>query len=213
MPRAKNSPKPNLSEGQIYERALALIDEHGTEALSMRRLAATLEVDPMALYYYIPNKEALLRGVYDLVLEELALKQDKTKPWQARLKTLAHNVRTLALRHPKLFPHLMISETVTEQEFEILEELYGLLDSAGLSPDSIAHASCALFTFITGFAMHESSGTLAQLSPSEERALESLPPDRYPHMQRLKEAIKKSDPEADFEYGLELLIRGLEKPA
>lgn len=211
MPRPKSGSKSKLSETQIYERALSFIDNEGVEALSMRRLAATLGVDPMALYYYVPNKEALLQGVYDLVLKEMTLGTDTTKSWQGRLRSLGRNVRALALRHPKLFPHLMVSESVSEREFEIFEGLYSLLAEAGLSERAIAQASCVLFTFITGFALHEVNGTLAQLSPGEEGALEALSPERFPYTHRLNGAFKSRDSEVDFEYGLELLIRGLQQ--
>ena len=54
-----------LARERIVAAAIRIIDDEGLEALSMRRLGSALGVNPMAAYYYVPNKAAL----YDLVLE------------------------------------------------------------------------------------------------------------------------------------------------
>jgi len=64
-------PEQPLSHERIVHEALALVDNEGLEALSMRRLAATLGVDPMAIYYYLPNKAALKDAIVEAVNTEI----------------------------------------------------------------------------------------------------------------------------------------------
>ncbi len=61
-PKAGEEP---LTRGRILKMALSLVDEHGMEALSMRRLAKELGVDPMAIYHHVPGKRALLTGLIE----------------------------------------------------------------------------------------------------------------------------------------------------
>ena len=69
MPPRTDEPQPArqpLSRERILRTAVALADEHGSDAVSMRRLAQELGVDPMSLYHHVANKDALLDGMADL---------------------------------------------------------------------------------------------------------------------------------------------------
>src|SRR5208337_4377183 len=57
-----------LERERIVQTALELVDRDGLDALSMRRLGAELGVDPMAIYYHIPNKQALLEAIVEAVM-------------------------------------------------------------------------------------------------------------------------------------------------
>ena len=110
------SRKAPLSRELVLSTALALVDAEGLDALTMRRLGQELDRDPMSLYRYAANRAALLDGVSELVLDELAIFPDDPD-WQSQLRKIAHDLRLLALRHPilrlglhrlpaKSFPHL-----------------------------------------------------------------------------------------------------------
>jgi len=76
---------------QILDAALAIADEEGLEAVSMRAVAARVGVSPMALYPHVGSKEALLDGMVGRLLGELPA---PTGPdWQAGLRAAAHGVR------------------------------------------------------------------------------------------------------------------------
>src|SRR5215212_3529193 len=60
-----------LSKGRVLETAVALADEGGVDALSMRKIAQALGVVPMALYKHVTNKNELLDGMIDVVVGEL----------------------------------------------------------------------------------------------------------------------------------------------
>jgi AcrR family transcriptional regulator len=76
---ARTSRKP-LSRERVLAAAVALVDAHGVPALTMRRLAADLQVEAMSLYYHLPDKEALLDGVVETVLAEIISAVDHAAP-------------------------------------------------------------------------------------------------------------------------------------
>lgn len=141
-----------LSPGRIHGAALALIDAHGIEALSMRRLAAALGVDPMSIYHHVPGKQALLHGVFQAVLEELAIPRRGPGGWQAVLRQLARRFQALARRHPRVVPALLGSGHRTAREREIHAAIDASLLEAGFGAEDRARLAWALYTYATGLA-------------------------------------------------------------
>ncbi|HWS74963.1 MAG TPA: TetR family transcriptional regulator [Quisquiliibacterium sp.] len=141
-----------LSAGRIHAAALALIDEHGTEGLTMRRLAAVLGVDPMSIYHHVPGKQALLQGVYQAVLEELAIPRRGSGGWQAVLRELARRFLALARRHPRVVPALLASPQRTAREREIHAAIDTCLVEAGFGVEDRFRLARAIYTYATGLA-------------------------------------------------------------
>lgn len=210
MKSSRNSRTP-LSVATIHEAALELIDQHGLEALSMRSLAAALGVDPMAMYHHIPNKAALIVGLYNTVLADLIPGTASTESWQEGLKTLARQYRTLALRHPKLFPSLIASNDDTENAHRAFDRLYGLMLSSGLSLEKVVHASESFFAFVTGFALIEIHDANATSKESSLEFFAQVDTGDYPHIKRLMPEIASVKVLDSFEFGLQTLIAGLEQ--
>ena len=200
-----------LSITSIYAAALELIQRNGLEALSMRSLAAVLGVDPMAIYHHIPNKAALIVGLYNTVLAELIFDRASTEPWRDGLKTLARQYRNLALRHPKLFPGLIASNDYIANAYRAFDRLYGLMLESGLSLEKVVHASETFFAFFTSFALIEIQDASA---PSDQSTLESfaqMDQRDYPNITRLMPLMSGIDVQDRFEFGLELFMSGLEQ--
>jgi AcrR family transcriptional regulator len=88
------SPRGTLDRRRILGAAVEFIDEHGIDALTMRRLGSQLGVEAMALYRYVPSREQLLDGVVETVVDELYGDPDvhmqATHGWQDYLQRLAH---------------------------------------------------------------------------------------------------------------------------
>ena len=141
-----------LSPARIHEAALALIDEHGIEALSMRRLAAALGVDPMSIYHHVPGKQALLQGVFQAVLEELAIPRRGEGGWQAVLRQLARRFHALSRRHPRVVPALLASSQPTAREREIHAAIDACLAEAGFDVDDRIRLAWSIYTYATGLA-------------------------------------------------------------
>ena len=94
----------------ILDQALALVDERGLAAMSMRAVAERVGLTSMALYPYVGGKDALLDGLVDLLHLELgtAYGDDPADiDWRHRLRALGRAVRALARAHPGAFPLLL----------------------------------------------------------------------------------------------------------
>ncbi len=78
--------------------AVALADEHGIEALSMRRLAKELGVEAMSLYNHVANKDDMLDGMIDLVFAEIELPTTEGD-WRAAMRRRALSTREALNRH------------------------------------------------------------------------------------------------------------------
>src|SRR4051812_17636236 len=102
------SQRGGLDQRRILLAAVEFIDRQGLHALTMRRLGAFLGVEGMALYRYVPSREALLDGVVDTVLDALHADPEvhlhAKHGWQNYLQRLAHGIRRIALDHPAVFP-------------------------------------------------------------------------------------------------------------
>ncbi|GLW98619.1 TetR/AcrR family transcriptional regulator [Microtetraspora sp. NBRC 16547] len=154
-----------LSSREIYGEALRLIDERGVEALSMRKLAAELDVNPMSLYHHVPNKEALLEGVCDLVISGIELPADDAAPWQEQLKALGVGLRAIALAHPALYPYLVSRPRLMRHD-TVWEAQNRVLAAAGVPEERRPRIRNVLFAFTTGFLLTEINGVFPE--PDDE---------------------------------------------
>jgi AcrR family transcriptional regulator len=117
---------------QILLAALAVADEEGLDAVSMRSVAERVGVSAMALYPHVGSKEALLDGLVDILLAELPVAEVAgDDPW-TRLTSLAHELRALARRHPSAFGLLLSRPSVTPDAVRATDAVYqALLDLGG----------------------------------------------------------------------------------
>ncbi|MFF0308912.1 TetR/AcrR family transcriptional regulator [Streptosporangium sp. NPDC004379] len=171
--------------------ALRLIDAAGVEKLSMRKLAAELDVNPMSLYHHVHDRTDLLRGVCALVAAEVRLPPDDGAPWQDQLRALAHVYRSIARSHPSLWSHMNTHPDVVDQSGALWVVYNRILVAAGVPADRLAHTRTALFTFVSGFITAESEGLLAELA-------------------ELAELDGVDDADATFAVAVDLIIAGLE---
>src|SRR4029453_16790766 len=103
----KTRPRGFLARELIIKEALALLEEHGPGALSMRRLADRLGVAPTALYTHVRGKADLIDGLIDQVYAGLTLELDRSGDWTQQLATLGQQVREHLLAHPAVVPYAL----------------------------------------------------------------------------------------------------------
>ena len=146
---------------EILDAALALADEGGLDAVSMRAVAQRVGVTAMALYPHFSGKAALLDGLVGRVLADLP-RPDPDGSWQQRLSGLAHAVRELAHRHPSIVPLLFSRPAVTPDAVRVVDAIYQALMDAGVPPGQVARLERMLSTFVLGYAVSEVSGRFAR---------------------------------------------------
>src|SRR5687767_2380809 len=95
--------KQPLSRDGILDAAVDLLDRHGMEGLSMRRLGSALGVEAMSLYNHIPSKSALLDGIHERILMSLD-PPAHARSWQSFVRHQAHALHRALLAHPNAIP-------------------------------------------------------------------------------------------------------------
>src|SRR5687767_9039087 len=98
QPRKQGRPKASeesLTRERILAAALQLVNEHGVNHLTMRRLATTLNVDPMSIYHYLPGKSAVIAGLVEIVFSEFSVATTADAPWQDQVRAFVAAYRTL----------------------------------------------------------------------------------------------------------------------
>ena len=203
-----------LTRERVVSTALSVVDEEGLEAMSMRRLAKELGVDPMAIYHHLPNKRALLSGMIQKAFSEMRVPEGaESWEWQERVRAWARAFRDVARTHPKLVPQLAsYPEAAAEATLESTEELYAAFEAAGMSPREIVAAVGVVVDYLIGFALAEASGAMGE--PDEQREmiamLDARPQEELPAMRRTFETLADEDLGTDFEFGLDVVLAGLE---
>ncbi|MDQ3388516.1 MAG: TetR/AcrR family transcriptional regulator [Gemmatimonadota bacterium] len=205
-----------LNRERVVRAAVTLADEHGIEALTMRRLGSALGVEAMSLYNHVANKDDILDGLIDLVFEEIGLPA-RDVDWRTALRRRAVSAREVLMRHRWAVGLMDSRSTPGAATLRHHDTVIGILRASGFSMREIAHSGALLDAYIFGFVLQEKS--LPGASPEETEAivaalLEQLPPDEYPHL-RAFTVEHVLQPEYDFgkefEYGLDLILDGLER--
>src|SRR5919109_5379825 len=152
-------PRTPLTRERVLRAAIALADESGVEALTMRRLAKELGVEAMSLYNHVANKGDLVDGMVDVVLGEVELPADEPD-WRAAVRKCAPSFHEVLVGHPwaaslVIFPRGTTTPPVDSPRLRYMEWLLGRLREAGFSADLTYHAYHALDAHILGFTMWE----------------------------------------------------------
>lgn len=208
-PKAGQAP---LNRDRILSAALGLVDKHGMKAFSMRRLAAELGVDPMAIYYHLPNKQAILAGLVERVCGELRLPPAGSGTWADRVRAVARAYHGLVRAHPELVLYLVTDrQAAAVAALTINEALYEALAEAGLPPRQIVRAADLVVDYVNGYALGEVSGAGGQPGewPELNELLAGLPAGQFPALRRVIGGLTPEETGGDFGAGLEIILAGI----
>lgn len=215
MPRRKRSPP--LSEQRVLDAALAIVDVEGLDALSMRRLGASLGVDPMAVYHYVPGKQELLRRLAERAFSGVQV-PEAGGDWRSRLRAWADAYRQAALAHPNLaLQALADPQVVMAAAVRVSEGLYQLLEDAGLGPAHVIATASLLVDYLNGSLLASLPGTTVSGPPATSdggpttltEELERHPGDAFPVQRRILAAAGEPAVD-DLTPALDVIIAGVE---
>lgn len=208
MPRkANNTP---LTRDSIVQTAMHLIAQEGIESFSMRKLAAVLGVNPMAVYYYLPNKEAILQTVVEQALSVLPFPE--AEDWQTAVRHAAEAYRRFAAAQPELFAHMLTYQRSIPVAFSVDEYLASALVRTGLSAVQIVQIVYFIVNTIAGIALSEITRSLGRGRDALEvhQALQGLPAETFPTIHRLTQQVTPDDLRLNFDLALHMMIAGVE---
>jgi AcrR family transcriptional regulator len=206
------SPRVPLSRERVLQTALALADEGGVEAVSMRRLGQALGVEAMSLYKHVADKEAILDGIADLVMDEVEVPSPDLD-WRTSIRRSAISAHEALRRHPWAGVVLESRLNPGPARLRYLDAVVGVLRGAGFDTPIVARAFMALDSHTYGFTMQELALPFDAGSASgvaEEMAARVFA-DAYPNLLAMAELAMSGAPLLDFEFGLDLLLDGLER--
>ncbi len=198
-----------LSRERVLRAALALVDEEGVEALTMRRLGRELGVEAMSLYGYVDSKEDLLEGVVEQIFREMPLIAPGPGDWQVRLRRHAAVYRKVLLAHPNVVRLVARRPLETEGIAAFVDSAVAELRSVGLD---LSMADRVL-GIIAGFTQgHVAEQVGDELRPRPSTPVERPPVDsrRFPHLAGIL-GLKPTDYDAEFELGIDFIIAGIER--
>jgi len=198
-----------LSRRRVLEEAVRFVDREGLEALTMRKLGAELGVEAMSLYNHVPNKSALLDGMVEVLLGEVEVPAEN-HGWEKRIREGYGAFRRLAHEHPNVFPLLVNRPPETMDGVWLVEEFLRTLEEAGFDKGTTLHAFRALSRYTFGYAMAEIRGFALQPDGSRLGA-HRLSPEDFPRLCELEPQLENIDHDAEFEFGLDLILTGLQK--
>jgi AcrR family transcriptional regulator len=196
-----------LSRRRVLEAAVEFVDRWGLEALSMRKLGAELGVEAMSLYNHVPNKDALLDGMVEVLLGEIELPPEDLG-WEERVREAYRAFRRLAHRHPNVFPLLVNRPPSTLDGAWLVEEFLRVMRAAGFDALTALHAFRTLSNYTFGYAMAEIRGFALEPGNSSAGA-GTLDPERFPNIAALAPRLEDLDHDAEFEFGLDVILAGL----
>lgn len=207
-----------ITRTQVLRTALAIIDSDGVEALSMRRLGRALDRDPMAVYRFAETKTALLDGVVELVLLDLAV--DSTdRDWSSQLRLVAHRFRAIAVAHPHVVPLLVTRPLATplalrpHGTLRPLEATLELLVRSGFSVVDALHIYRMFFGFLFGHVLNELQEIVDNPEETDDLlrlGLHRLSIKEFPRLRSLAPALAAYDGVSELERGLDILLSGLQ---
>lgn len=206
----REGPGTPLTRRQIVQTALTLVDRVGLKDLSMRRLGVELGADPMAVYYHIPNKQALLDAIVEAVMAGIDLSVDNpAAPPEQRILRAAHAYRDAMLAHGNALPIVLAHGPVTPAALRPVELLMGILRDAGLPPAEALAGMNAIAATVRGVVGMMASGPAQRPSPEQLEAMSrNFPPGEFPHLHEAMGYLGDSLGRG-FDFGIRALARGL----
>ncbi len=216
--KTRDAERTRLSRSAVVDRALALADGEGVDALTIRRLATELGVTPMALYWHFRSKEELIAGLAERIWGEIRTDVDRSSPWFDQLRMMLESLIDVLRAHSSASSLLLTSEKLGPSHWQATETTLDILHVAGFDPRHASEiAKSALWTGLTlvmsepGFDPGLTPQERAEVQRRKQVELASLPPDRYPRLVAAAVPMTSCDDNAEFHYrfGVDLFIAGV----
>jgi AcrR family transcriptional regulator len=207
-----------LTKERVLRTAVALADQGGIDSLSMRKLAQSLDVVPMALYRHVANKDELLSGLVDVVVGEIDPPLEEAD-WKTAIRARILSARRVLLRHPWASRVMESRTEPTPTVLAYMDSMMGMFQAGGFSIHLIHHTMHAMGSRLMGFSQ-ELFNDSADVNPAADADMWRVMADRYPNIAALVEIVMHDDASVvgagcddqfEFEFALDLMLDGLER--
>jgi AcrR family transcriptional regulator len=209
-------PRQPLSRQRIVQAAIQQADSAGLEALTMRHVAKALRAAPMALYRHVSSREDLIDSMIDVVFSEITLPLGGAG-WRQAMRERALSLRDVLARHRWAIGLMESRRHPGPANLRHHDAVIGKLRSAGFDIAMVAHAYSLLDGYIYGFALTKMNvpfDTTAEIDAMAQDMFEPFPANEYPNLAEFvtDHVLKPGyDYAEEFEYGLDVILDGLEQ--
>jgi AcrR family transcriptional regulator len=218
VPR-RRGPRRALTEDEILDAALGLLDEGGRDAASVRGIAARVGVAPNAVYTYFPDKAAVIKALVERLLGEVDhdVFADRSRPWRERVEALAMDLRAHLSAHPGAVSLMIGGPMDGPHALALNERLLELLADAGLSRTEAARASYLLIVYVFGSLALEvaEQHEPGPLPPEEDRMdtrrenFAATPADAFPRTAAASATMTGYISTEQYRWGLGRVLDGI----
>lgn len=220
VPAGQGQRRGRIDRDTVLDAALDLVDQHGVDALTMRRVATELGVDPMTLYRHVKNKEALLDGIVEQLWSHVSVTASGSEDWKAVLGQLGTGLREVVMRHPNAATLLLSRPVLPRSALELLQRALQVVTDAGFEERrAAAIVRCVSSVALSDAALQvgygvssRQGGDPGEIAPDQLISLtQLLPPDTPPDLVRVAWTIcPPLETDGDFGFALELIVAGAE---
>jgi AcrR family transcriptional regulator len=204
----KNKTEP-LDRNRIAQVALNMIDQHGIDQLSMRKLGSELGVEAMALYHYFRNKAELLDGILDIALEEVSARLAAEGSPLQRVRATFDGLRLMAIEHPHAYLAMVSRRFRTQISLQFYEQLLQHFHDAGLSPAQSARYYRMMANFTAGAGLAE-VGSRAKQPDATPIILENFDQPEFPLITAAMPFLRVSEIDGIYHTGMDILFAALQ---
>ena len=209
-----------LTTDRVVDAALRIADTDGIDRVTLRRIASTFGVTPMAIYRHVRDKGHLLDLMADRILMELDPASPESSSWQDALRRVAASMLAVVQAHPAA-PFLLSRPFVSPSALRVTETMLAILDRAGFGPGESVRLVQVLTGMILGPAIHRATYATAwresatDAEPKEAEPKEAmwttLTAEDFPNLARVADQLMdwRPGPEAD-QLTIELWVAGVE---
>jgi len=209
-------PRVPLRKDRVLRAAVALADRGGIEALSMRKLAQEVGVEPMSLYNHVRDKEDVLDGIVDVVISEIEV-PSSGDDWKTSLRQTVMAARKVLLRHPWAPRVLESRKNPSLATLQYFESVMAILRRSGFSVEMTHHALHVLGSRVLGFTQELFKDSDEMASGPEAAAMFAQMANTLPYGIEMAMAVSHEgglggcDDDVEFEIALDLILDGLER--
>lgn len=217
--------RPALSREAVVAAALAVVDEVGFEAASMRRVAQALDTGAASLYVYVADRRELMALAHDLALADVVVPSEADGDWRTRVELLLSR-RILALaRHSDIAMVAIADVPVGPHSLRLDEQVLALLRAGGIDEPTCAWAADLLGQFVASSALEDaawrhtqrlvddpdagSEAMSAAFSARLDAVYAALPADDFPTIHALRPWLTRGGGDARAAWKLRVLVDGL----
>lgn len=201
-----------VSREKIATAALAVIDRDGLAALSMRSLGRELGVAAMSLYNHVADRVALESLVAEAMMSDVDVTPRCAEPLE-EVRRLMVALRAALNAHPEAIPLMLTRPTASMAALAPIEALLAALNRGGFTGLALLRAYRTLFGFLIGFAQADLAGPVSSGRPASltdvAASVLALPEDAFPNLRACATAAQTSSSDAEFGYGLDVVLHGL----